>query len=155
MESVEAEFEEILVTEAEGAGEQAADFAVDAFHFSAGEPGFVIAQDPLGMAKEGLGHRMELPDAAGFCLGAPFAQEPPGRTSIFLLPEFSELFLENSSPVVVLSHRGTLTLSITGLSPMDTLRTVRQRYPCRRSFCPAGTSGSFSGSTSKMISPPS
>ena len=40
----------------------------------------------------------------------------------------------NSSPVVVFNHRGTLTLSTTGLSPMDTLRTVRQRYPCRRSF---------------------
>ena len=61
----------------------------------------------------------------------------------------------NSSPVVVFTHRGTLTLSTTGLSPMDTLRTVRHRYPCRRSFCPPGTSGSFSGSISKMISPPS
>ena len=59
----------------------------------------------------------------------------------------------NSSPVVVFNHRGTFTLSTTGLSPMDTLRTVRHRYPCRRSFCQAGTSGSFSGSTSKMISP--
>jgi hypothetical protein len=61
----------------------------------------------------------------------------------------------NSSPVVVFNHRGTFTLSTTGLSPMDTLRTVRHRYPCRRSFWPAGTSGSFSGSNSKMISPPS
>jgi hypothetical protein len=33
----------------------------------------------------------------------------------------------NSSPVVVFNHRGTLTLSTTGLSPMDTLRTARQR----------------------------
>ena len=39
MESVEAQFEEILVTEAEGAGEHAANFSVDAFHPSAGEPG--------------------------------------------------------------------------------------------------------------------
>jgi hypothetical protein len=78
MKGVETQFEEILVAEAEGAGEQAANFSVDAFHPSAGEPGFVVAQDSLGMAKEGLGHRMELSDAAGFCLGAPFAQESPG-----------------------------------------------------------------------------
>jgi hypothetical protein len=44
------------------------------------------------MAKEGLRHSMELPDAAGFCLGAPFAQKSPGLASILLLPEFSELF---------------------------------------------------------------
>ena len=44
MESVETQFEEILVAEAEGAGEQAADFSVDALHFSTGEPGLVIAQ---------------------------------------------------------------------------------------------------------------
>ena len=94
MESIEAQFEEILVTEAEGAGEQAANFSIDAFHPSAGEPGFVVAQDSLGMAKEGLGHRMELSDAAGFCLGAPFAQESPGLASVFLLPQLSELFLE-------------------------------------------------------------
>ena len=43
MESVETQFEEILVAEAEGTGEQAADFSVDTFHFSTGEPGFVIA----------------------------------------------------------------------------------------------------------------
>ena len=94
MESVEAQFEEITVSEAEGAGEQAADFSVDAFHLCTGEPGLVKAQDPLGMAKEGLRHRLELPDAAGFCLRALFAQESPGLAPVFLLPEFSELFLE-------------------------------------------------------------
>src|SRR6267142_1104941 len=36
MESIETQFEEIMVAEAEGAGEQAADFSVDAFHFSTG-----------------------------------------------------------------------------------------------------------------------
>ena len=97
MEGVETQFKEILVAKAEGAGEQAADFSVDAFHFSAGEPGPVIAKDPLGMAKEGLRHGMELPDAAGFCLGTPFAQEPPGLASVFLLPEFAEFFLEQVS----------------------------------------------------------
>ncbi len=35
------------------------------------------------------------------------------------------------------------------------LKCGRNVYPCRRSFWPAGTSGSFSGSNSKMISPPS
>jgi hypothetical protein len=36
------------------------------------------------------------------------------------------------------------------------LPSVRHRYPsCRRSFWPVGTSGSFSDSNSKMISPPS
>jgi len=84
VESIETQFEEILVTEAEGAGEQAADFSVDAFHPSTGEPGFVIAQDSLGMTKKGLGDRMELPDAAGFRLGAPFAQESRGLASVFL-----------------------------------------------------------------------
>jgi hypothetical protein len=83
MESVETQFEEIMVAEAEGAGEQAADFSVDAFHPSTGEPGLVIAQDALGMAKEGLRHSFKLPDAAGSCLGTPFAQESPGRASIF------------------------------------------------------------------------
>ena len=38
MEGIETQFEEIMITEAEGAGEQAADFSVDALHFSAGEP---------------------------------------------------------------------------------------------------------------------
>ena len=42
------------------------------------------------MTKEGLRHRLELPDAAGFCLGAPFAHESPSLPSVFLLPEFSE-----------------------------------------------------------------
>ena len=51
MESVEAQFEEVLVTEAEGAGEQATDFSVDAFHFSTGQPGSVVAQYALSMAK--------------------------------------------------------------------------------------------------------
>ena len=37
---------------------------------------------------------LELPDAAGFCLRAPFAQESQGLASVFLLPEFSELLLE-------------------------------------------------------------
>ena len=73
MESVETKFEEILVAETEGAGEQAADFSVDALHFSAGEPCFVVAQYTLGMAKQGYCHGLELPDAAGFCLSAPFA----------------------------------------------------------------------------------
>ena len=45
MESVETQFEEIMVAEAEGAGEQAADFSVDAFHLSTGEPGLIIAKD--------------------------------------------------------------------------------------------------------------
>jgi hypothetical protein len=31
---------------------------------------------------------------------------------------------------------------------LNSTRT-KYMYPCRRSFCPAGTSGSFSGSTSK------
>ena len=44
MEGIETQFEEIMITEAEGAGEQAADFSVDALHFSAGEPCFVVAQ---------------------------------------------------------------------------------------------------------------
>ena len=65
IESVETQFEEIMVAEAKGAGEQAADFPVDAFHLSTGEPGFVVAQDALGMAKEGCRHSLELPDAAG------------------------------------------------------------------------------------------
>jgi hypothetical protein len=60
-----------MVAEAESAGEQAADFSVDAFHFSTGQPGFVVAQYALSMAKQGFRHGSELPDAAGFCLGAP------------------------------------------------------------------------------------
>ena len=51
------------------------------------------------MAKEGCRHSLELPDAAGFCLGAPFAQESPGIASVFLLPEFSELLLEQVGKV--------------------------------------------------------
>ena len=94
MEGIETQFEEIMVAEAESAGEQSTDFSVDAFHLSAGEPGLVIAKDPLGMAKEGLRHSFKLPDTAGFCLGAPFAQESPGLASVFLLPQLSELFLE-------------------------------------------------------------
>src|SRR6478672_1505790 len=97
MESVETQFEEILVAEAEGTGEQAADFSVDTFHFSTGEPGFVIAQHALGVAKQGYRHSLKLPDAAGFCLRAPFAQEPPGLASVFLLPEFCEFLLEQVS----------------------------------------------------------
>jgi len=62
MEGVETQFEEIMIAEAESAGEQAADFSVDAFHFSTREPGLVIAQDSLGMANEGLRHSLELPD---------------------------------------------------------------------------------------------
>ena len=46
------------------------------------------------MAKEGLRHSLELPDAAGFCLRAPFAQESPSLAPVFLLPEFCELLLE-------------------------------------------------------------
>jgi hypothetical protein len=64
-----------MVTKAEGAGEQTTDFSVDAFHFSTAQPGFVVAQYALSMAKQGSRHGLELPDAAGFCLGAPFAQE--------------------------------------------------------------------------------
>jgi hypothetical protein len=37
MESVETQFQKVLVAEAEGAGEQATDFSVDAFHFSTGQ----------------------------------------------------------------------------------------------------------------------
>jgi hypothetical protein len=33
-------------------------------------------------------------DAAGFCLGALFAQERPGIASVSLLPEFCEFLLE-------------------------------------------------------------
>ncbi len=40
------------------------------------------------MAKEGLRHGLELPDAAGSCLGTPFTQKSPGLASIFLFPEF-------------------------------------------------------------------
>ena len=51
MKSIETEFEEILVAEAEGAGKEAADFPVDALHFPAGEPGLVVSQDAFGMAQ--------------------------------------------------------------------------------------------------------
>ena len=45
-----------MVTKAEGAGEQTTDFSVDAFHFSTAQPGFVVAQYALSMAKQwGLG----------------------------------------------------------------------------------------------------
>ena len=97
MESIETQFEEIMVAEAKGVGEQAADFSVDTFHFSTGEPGLVIAQDPLGVAKEGLRHSLKLPDAAGFCLRAPFAKKSPGLASVLLLPEFCEFLLEQIS----------------------------------------------------------
>jgi hypothetical protein len=46
-------FEEVMVTKAEGAGEQTTDFSVDAFHFSTGQSGFVVAQYALSMAKQG------------------------------------------------------------------------------------------------------
>jgi hypothetical protein len=36
----------MLVTEAEGAGEKAANFSVDAFHFPASEPGLVMSNRP-------------------------------------------------------------------------------------------------------------
>ena len=97
MESIETQFEEIMVAEAKGAGEQAADFSVDTFHFSTGEPRLVIAQDALGMAKEGLRHSLKLPDAASFCLRAPFTQNPRPRARLlcqnsrFLLEQVSEL----------------------------------------------------------------
>ena len=101
MESIETQFEEITVTEAEGASEQAADFSVDAFHFCAGEPGLVIAKDPLGMAKEGLRHGVKLPDAAGFCLGNTIG------AGISRPQEFVFL-VSQSSPSSFLEQVGTL-----------------------------------------------
>jgi hypothetical protein len=57
--------------------------------------------------------------------------------------------------VVVLRQRGTFTLSTTGFSPMETVRSMRQRNPCRTNACPSGGNGSTSGSSSKMTCPAS
>jgi len=76
MESVETQFEEVMVTVAEGAGEQAADFSVDAFHFFRRSARFYRSLGHPWHGEVGYRHGLELPDPAGFCFGAPFAQEP-------------------------------------------------------------------------------
>jgi hypothetical protein len=64
-----------------------------------------------------------------FALAHHSRKNPPRFASVSLLPEFSELFLKQVS-------------------------TLQRRIKSEAAFhCPAGTSGSFSGSNSKTISP--
>ena len=75
-------FQVFVVTVAVGSALQGADFIVDAFQRAGRERVVGPVEESSAMGAEGLGHREELPDAAGCGAAAPGVEELFGRVNL-------------------------------------------------------------------------
>jgi len=117
MQAVKFECEEALVAEAIGLAEDRLDFVVDAFHAPIADAVFPPSEDAAGVARERFDKRLEPVGVADIGRGK-------GGAASKRLPQAAH------------SHLGTSATRNTGLRPMGTVCSSRNRRPLRTMSLP-------------------